>query len=73
MYIFLKIDNGPIYSYKFVFYVLFIVILIYIISAIIEYIRQILFKKIYDFRLSKLIRKKYYEFIINVKFLDLND
>lgn len=73
MYIFLKIDNGPIYSYKFVFYVLFIVILIYIISAIIEYIRQILFKKIYDFRLSKLIRKKYYEFIINVKFLNLND
>lgn len=73
IYKFLKIDNGPIYSHKFIFYVLFIAILIYVICAVIEYIRQILFKKIYNFKLSRLIREKYYEFIRNVKFINSND
>ena len=73
IYRFLKINNGPIYSYKFIFYVLFIAILIYVICAVIEYIRQILFKKIYNFKLSRLIREKYYEFIRNVKFINSND
>lgn len=72
IYSFLKINNGPIYSYKFIFYTLFIVILIYIICAVIEYIRLLLFKRVYNFKLSKFVRKKYYEFIKNVKFLNLN-
>ena len=73
IYVYLKINNGPIYSYKFIFYVFFIAVLIYAICAVIEYIRQKLFKKIYNFKLSKMIREKYYEFIKNVKFINSND
>lgn len=73
IYTYLKINNGPIYSYKFIFYVFFIAVLIYAICAVIEYIRQKLFKKIYNFKLSKMIREKYYEFIKNVKFINSND
>lgn len=73
IYAYLKINNGPIYSYKFIFYVFFIAVLIYAICAVIEYIRQKLFKKIYNFKLSKMIREKYYEFIKNVKFINSND
>ena len=73
IYAYLKINDGPIYSYKFIFYVFFIAVLIYAICAVIEYIRQKLFKKIYNFKLSKMIREKYYEFIKNVKFINSND
>ena len=73
IYAYLKINNGPIYSYKFIFYVFFIAVLIYAICAVIEYIRQKLFKKIYNFKLSKMIREKYYEFIKNIKFINSND
>ena len=69
----ITINDGPIYSYKFIFYVFFIAVLIYAICAVIEYIRQKLFKKIYNFKLSKMIREKYYEFIKNVKFINSND
>lgn len=73
IYAYLKINDGPIYSYKFIFYVFFIAVLIYAICAVIEYIRQKLFKKIYNFKLSKMIREKYYEFIKNIKFINSND
>lgn len=63
IYKWLKIDNGPIYSYKFIIYIFLIAILIYIACSIIEYIRQLLFKFVYKRRISEKLRKKYYQLI----------
>lgn len=66
LYSFLKIDNGPIYSYKFIIYVILISILIYITCIIIEWLRQIIFKFIYDLKISSKLREKYYIFINDI-------
>lgn len=63
IYKWLKIDNGPIYSYKFIIYIFLIAILIYIACSIIEYLRQLLFKFVYKRKISEKIRKKYYQLI----------
>ena len=47
IYKWLKIDAGPITSYKFIIYMFAVAIFIFIACAIIEWIRQIIFKFIY--------------------------
>ena len=64
----LLIDNGHISSYKFILYFFVVAILIYVVCTIIELLRQLLFKFIYDLKLSKKIRDKYYSFIKNFYF-----
>jgi len=66
LYKWLKIDNGNIYSYKFFVYVLTVSIIIFIVCAIIEFLRQLLFKFIYNLKLSKKIREKYYNYISQI-------
>lgn len=65
IYKWLKIDNGPIYSYKFIFYVFAVAILIYIGCSIVELMRWILFKVIYKRKLCCKWRQKYRGFIDN--------
>ena len=62
-YKWLGIDNGPIYSCSFLIKALFISILLYIICLIIEFIRQKIFKFIYDRKISKRIRDGYYNWL----------
>lgn len=61
LYKWLKIDNGYIYSYKFIIYAFLIAILIFLVSALIELIRQLIFNLISKLKISKKIRKKYYD------------
>ena len=63
IYKWLKIDNGPIYSYKFIIYILAVSVAIYIVCSIIEYLRQLLFNFIYKLKISEKARNKYYQTI----------
>lgn len=63
IYKFTKIDNGPIDSYLFILYAILIAILIFVCCAIIEWIRQLIFKFIYNRKISEKIRTKYYNFL----------
>lgn len=60
---FLKINGGPYYSYKFLLYYLIIGLVVFICCAIIEYIRQIVFKFLYKRKISKKIRDNFYSFL----------
>lgn len=61
IYKWLKIDNGPIYSYKFIIYIFLVAVVIYIVCSIIEYLRQLLFNFIYKLKISEKVRNKYYK------------
>lgn len=61
LYHWLKIDGRVIYSFKFIFYVAFCVILIFVVCAFIEWLRQVLFKFIANLKISKWWRKTYRE------------
>lgn len=65
IYKWLKIDNGPIYSYRFILYVLVMVLFIYVGCSIIEWIRQLIFKFVYKRKISCKWRKKYRNWIDN--------
>lgn len=68
LYRVLKIDYlSHIWHYKFIIYVFLCVILIFIVGAIIEYIRQKVFKFIYNRKISGKIRNKFYNFIGSIK------
>ena len=67
IYRWLKIDNGLINNISYVFYLIIIVILIYIVCSLIEYIRQVIFRFIYDRKISLKIRNKYYEYLDKLK------
>lgn len=56
LYKMLKIDNGMIYSFRFILYVIFIVLFIFIIGILIEFLRQKFFKFIYDRKISHKFR-----------------
>ena len=56
LYKMLKIDNGMIYSFRFILYVIFIVLFIFIIGILIELLRQKFFKFIYDRKISHKFR-----------------
>ena len=59
----MKISNVTIKSYKFIVYVICISILIYVVCSFIEFIRQVIFKFIYNLSISHKLRKSYYSFI----------
>lgn len=67
LYKWLKIDNGIVTSYKFIFYVFGMVFVIFTGCAIIELVRQIIFKFVYNRNLSKKFRDKFYGFINSFK------
>lgn len=67
LYDWLKIDNRYIYSSKFILYIFGCVILIFIVCAIIEALRQFIFKKIYNMKISNNIRNKYYNYLKELK------
>ena len=71
LYQLLGIGTGPIYSFRYLFYVIIIVIFIFVVGLIIEWIRQKIFKFIYNRSFSKKIREKYYLFIKNFKTLNI--
>ena len=61
------LSNKKFYSYKIIIYIILVAIIIYITCTIIEIIRQKLFKIIYNLKLSKRIRNKYYNYINSFK------
>ena len=70
LYIWLKINNGPIYSYRFLLYVFLITIFIFVVCSIIEFIRQFIFKIISKIRLLDKINDKVVAFIDDVYIKD---
>lgn len=60
------LDN-KFHSYKIVFYIFLVAIIIYISCTIIELLRQKLFKYLYNLKLSKNVRNNYYNYISNFK------
>lgn len=62
IYQFLKIGIGPIYSVKYIFHIFVAIVCIFVFGIIIEFIRQQIFKFIYNLKISKKIRDKYYKF-----------
>lgn len=69
IYIWLKINNGPIYSYSFVIYMIIVSIIIFVVCMLIEFIRQIISKKIQNLRLIIKLKDKYYNFTKNIFFI----
>lgn len=63
----LLLSNKKFHSYKIIIYIIFVAIIIYITCTIIELIRQKLFKFIYNLKLSRRIRIKYYNYINSFK------
>lgn len=59
IYKWLKIDNGPIKTYFFILNILAAAVIIFVISGVIETIRQKIFKFIYNRKISKKLREKY--------------
>lgn len=62
------ISNNVISSYRFIFYVIIVAFLLFIICGFIEFIRQKVFKFIYDRKISLKIRDRYYNWIHSLKF-----
>lgn len=58
-----NISTAPINSYSFILYVIFIACLIFVSCAVIEWLRQFIFRLIYERKFSIKIREKYYKFI----------
>lgn len=63
VYNWLKINNGPVYSYKFIIYIFIIAVVIYVACSLIEYLRKLLFSFIYKLKISEKVRNKYYQTI----------
>ncbi len=62
------VNRFPIYSCRFLFYIFVVAVTIFIVGSIVEFIRQCLFKFIYNRKISKKIRDKYNNWIHNLKF-----
>ena len=63
LYKWLGIIDGPRDTYKFILYVFAMALFIFITCSIIEWIRQILFKFIYNRKLATKLREKYYNWL----------
>lgn len=72
IYNWLKVNNGPVYSYKFIIYIFAVAVIIYIACSIIEYLRKLLFHFIYKLKISEKVRKKYYQIIHEIKLNKVN-
>lgn len=68
LYDFLGVKGKPIYSSRFILYILGVTILIFVVCALVEWLRQIIFKFIYNRKISKKIRDKYNNWIHTLKF-----
>ena len=66
LYSVLKINNGPISSYHFIWYIFAMALLVFVVCAFIEWIRQVIFKFIYNRKISEKFRKKYRSWIDNM-------
>lgn len=66
LYTLTKINNGPITSYSFIIYAIIITIGTFIICAIIEELRQLIFKFIYKRKFPTIIRNNYYKFLNSI-------
>ncbi len=66
LYKFLKVDIKNITSYKFILYIILISIIIYLVCIIIEFIRKLIFKFIYNRKISSKIRNKYYAMLAKI-------
>lgn len=67
IYDFFKISTRYSSSYKFIIYMFIVAIIIFTMSAFIEFIRQKIFKFIYNLKISQYFIKKYYNFIDSCK------
>lgn len=67
LYNWLNIQGTKIVSYKFVFYVFLVVLIIYIVCTLIGWLRQNLFRFIYRFSISEKLRTKYYQSLVKIK------
>ena len=67
IYVQLGVDKGPIYSTRFVLYILLVTVVIYVVCAVIEFCRQLLFKFIKERKISIKLRNKFNEFVGNIK------
>lgn len=67
IYTFFKISIKCSGSYKFIIYMFIVAIIIFTVSAFIEFIRQKIFKFIYNLKISQHFIKKYYNFIDSCK------
>lgn len=54
-------------SYQVLLYLIIVTVIIYVVCSIVEYIRQLIFKIIYNFKISQKIRNKYYGFLEKCK------
>ena len=63
----LKIDNGIVNSYTFIIYCFVMTFVIFILCSFIEWIRQKIFKFIYNRKISNRFRKKFYTYINSIK------
>lgn len=70
LYTILKVNSGPVHSYKVILYALVISIIIYLGCMLIEFIRKIIFKFIYNLKISERIRKRYYTYINNIHIMN---
>lgn len=70
LYTNLGINRGPIYSTKFVIYMLLMVCVIFVVCAFIEFCRQQLFKFIRERKISIKIRSKFNDFVRNIKIVE---
>ena len=67
LYEVLAININPVTSYSFVFYVIIVALGTFLACALIEYIRQIIFKFIYNRKVAVKIRGKYYGWLNSLK------
>ena len=72
LYKWLKIENGNVYSYKFILYVFIMIFVIFILCAIIEFLRQIIIGFIKKRKITKLFQEKIYSFINSFKIKESN-
>lgn len=66
LYTWTRVNVYPVTSYSFIGYIFLVAITIFTICIIIEWFRQILFKFIYNLKISEKTRNKYYSFIASI-------
>ena len=71
IYTWFRIDTKPIYSPKFIFYIFGVAVIIFVVGALIEWLRQVIFKFIYNRNISKKVRDKYNNWIHSIKIISL--
>lgn len=69
VYKWLGIDQGTVMSYKFLLYVFLMSVALFLMCALIEWLRQILFRFIANRKISIKLRHKYHNWVSNIKIL----